>query len=383
MERFKILYYYDNTEDNVLDISRLVVNGFTISGKLNSIHTASLKISYRNLINLTRSKSIRLDDLLCEWFSTVQIWQGDSRVFTGVLDKFPSVSGSGLDEEVELTFEDGLGLCRGFAVAPLQILNGNLDALLSTQVAAAIAVASNGRDHFPLKLGSHRERLANVTWTVDSYMKLNEFLVQRCDNTTGAGQFDINFTPLWEFEIWHRFGVDISDSMIFQIGGQGGNMLSFDFDAWSNFATDAVMTGAGNGFGSGGTTLVSNRFNAESRRRHFYYKEILQNSSILDQGSLNSSCEKALKYTSSPCTTGSVTFNATNMGVRVREHAQNGDIWIGDVVTVKTGGIYQDFPVSANGLYRISQLDITVDRQNVETVKATFIDPTGGVVSES
>ena len=375
---FAVRYSYDNNSLNDIDITRYLIDGYTMTVQRNRIGTLSLKILYRNLDALCEERSITLDTLLTEWFSNVYIFEGDDLKFTGVLDSFPSIAGAGLDEEVTLTFQSWLGLLQLAPVTPLQDLSGNLDRILVSQVASAVAWSSDGRAQYPIKIGRHVDSLNVVQWKVDQYMNVYEFITQRCDNTTGAGQFDINITPRGMFEIWSHFGYDLSGSIIFSFGAHGANVEEWSFPAWSKYYTDCVETGAGNGFGAGGTTLVSNQYNSASRKRHYRAVLLAQDSGITTQSALDVDAAKRLKYSARPNAVGEVKFNATRLGLRVREHDEHGDIWVGDTVRVQPMGIYENYPTLEDGRYRIDRLEVTVSGLGVESVTASFVDPSGG-----
>ena len=159
-------------------------------------------------------------------------------------------------------------------------------------------------------------------------------------------------------------------------------MEDWSFPAWAKYYTDCVETGAGNGFGAGGTTLVSNQFTAASRKRHYRAVLLAQDSGITTQSALDVDAAKRLKYSARPNAVGEVKFNATRLGLRVREHDEHGDIWVGDTVRVQPMGIYENYPTLPDGKYRIDRLEITVNGLGVELVAASFVDPNGDDSSE-
>ena len=99
---FTVRYSYDNDSLNDIDITKYLIDGYTMTVQRNKIGTLSLKIFYRNLVALCEQRSITLDVLLTEWFSNVYIFEGDDLKFSGVLDSFPAIEGAGLDEEITL-----------------------------------------------------------------------------------------------------------------------------------------------------------------------------------------------------------------------------------------------------------------------------------------
>ena len=156
---FTVRYSYDNDSLNDIDITKYLIDGYTMTVQRNKIGTLSLKIFYRNLVALCEERSITLDVLLTEWFSNVYIYEGDDLKFSGVLDSFPAIEGAGLDEEITLTFQSWLGLLQLAPVTPLQNLSGNLDRILVSQVASAVAWSSDGRAQYPIKIGRHIDPL--------------------------------------------------------------------------------------------------------------------------------------------------------------------------------------------------------------------------------
>ena len=100
------------------------------------------------------------------------------------------------------------------------------------------------------------------------------------------------------------------------------------------------------------------------------------------QTALDLDAAKRLKYSARPNAVGEVKFNATRLGLRVREHDEHGDIWVGDTVRVQPMGIYEHYPTLEDGRYRIDSMSITVSGLGVETVTASFVDPNGDDSSE-
>lgn len=371
--RYMAVYYPDNIEEDRIDVTPYLTGGISIDVTRNKIATISMKIEYRQLLLICDSRSMTLDELLVEWFSTIVISQDGQKIITGVLDMFPEFTSSDIDAEITLEFQDiGLGLSQLVPVESTQTLSGHLNDVLLGQFRGGLSKASSGRNGFPLSVGSHVDVLPVVTWVVSSDMKLGDFLTQRCDNTDGSGYYDINFTPDGQLEIWSRFGVDVSNDIVFQIGNRYSNVEGFDFPAWNDYYTDVLLRGSG--------TLVSRAHNSASRNRHYYACLMSQDSSISTQAVLDQAATKLLKYCASPVATPTVTINATRLGLNIRQHAYGGDLWVGDTVKIVPSGIYSHYPMPEGNLFRINTMSITIDQNFSTTVKMTMVDPTGGDV---
>ena len=381
--RVTVIYQWDSMADDFVDLTRYIDGGITIMVKRNAVGTATLKVKYRAILSIMKSSGLSLAQFLNEWLSTVQISQDDGLVFAGVLDGFPEVSSNSLDADISLSFVSWLGLLKGIPVIPTQVLTGNLDRILVAKVRDAISVSSSGAAPYPITIGDHIDSLPAVTWTVDNMMNLKDFLVQRCDNATGAGNFDINITADGRFQIWKQQGYDTSQKIIFKAGDASANIQSLDFPRWEEPYTDAIISGAGNGYGDDGSVITAHAVNASSRKRHFYYCTLAQDSSISTQDVLNRAATKQIKYSSSPISTPTITINATALKLKVCEHDLGGDLWVGDTVGLDMSGIYSGIPLPPGKKTRIDQLDITIDPTYITTVKMTMCDITGDTVNVS
>lgn len=378
--RWLVVYQWGADGDQYVDLTRLV-DGIQIMVKRNAIGTCTLKLHYRSILSIIQAQHLRLADFLHEWLSTVYIYQDDALVFGGVLDAFPQIQTSSMDADITLTFQSWLGLMAGIPVMPPQSLSGNLDQILVQKVKDAVTTSEAGAAPYPISIGSHVDRLASVTWTVDNVMTLKDFLVQRTDNSTGAAPFDINFTPDGKFEVWQHLGVDTTSQIVYTAGDKAANVLSVDYPAWDGYNTDVVMSGAGNGYGVEGSTITAHAWSDASRRRHFYRSAIAQDSSISTQDVLNRAATQRLKYADTPASIPVITINATMLGLQVCEHANGGDLWLGDTIKMLMTGIYEGMPSPDDHLLRVNQLDISVDTAFAETVKITTCSVTGGTVN--
>lgn len=381
--RWLVVYQWGADGDQYVDLTRLIDGDMQIMVKRNAIGTCTLKVHYRSILSIIQTQHIGLIDFLHEWLSTVYIYMDDTLVFGGVLDAFPQIQASSMDADITLTFQSWLGLMAGVPVMPPQSLSGHLDQLLVTKVRDAITTSATGAAPYPISVGSHIDQLASVTWTVDNVMTLKDFLVQRTDNSTGATPFDINFTPDGEFEVWQHMGADTSGQFAFTVGDKATNVVSVDYPAWDGYNTDVIMSGAGNGYGAEGSTITAHAWSEASRRRHFYRAAIAQDSSISTQDVLNKAATQRLKYADTPASIPIITINASDLGLKVCEHATDGDLWLGDTIKMVMTGIYEGMPSPSNGLLRVDQLDISVDQNFIETVKITTCSVTGGTVNVS
>lgn len=381
--RWSVIYQWDGQADDFVDMTHYIDGDITIMVKRNAVGTAEFKLKYRSILSIMQANSLSLAQFLNEWLSTVQIVQDGSLVFAGVLDGFPEVSSNSLDADISLSFVSWLGLLKGIPVIPTQVLNGNLDKILVSKVRDAISVSNDGAAPYPITIGDHIDSLPAVTWTVDNMMNLKDFLIQRCDNATGAGNFDINITADGRFQIWKQQGYDTSQKIIFKAGDASANIQSLDFPRWEEPYTDAIISGAGNGYGDDGSVITSHAVNAESRKRHFYYCTLAQDSSISTQDVLDRAATKQIKYSSSPISKPTITVNATALRLKVCEHDLGGDIWIGDTVGLDMRGIYEGIPLPPGKKTRIDQLDISIDPTYSTTVKMTMCDISGDTVNVS
>ncbi|QHJ77135.1 MAG: hypothetical protein [Bacteriophage sp.] len=379
--RWMIVYQWSAKADEFVDLTRLVDGNVQIMVKRNAIGTCTFRLKYRSILELIRAQGITLVDFLNEWLSTVSVYMDDSLVFGGVLDAFPQIQTSSLDADITLTFQSWLGLMAGMEVMPPQSLTGPLDQILVTKVQQAVEASAVAAMPYPVSIGTHIEQLAAVTWTVDNVMTLKDFLVQRTDNSTGAGPFDINFTPDGQFEVWQHYGVDTSDSITYTAGDDKANVESVDYPAWDGYNTDVIMSGAGNGYGVEGSTITAHASSADSRRRHMYHAAIAQDSSISTQDVLNRAATQQLKYAESPAAIPEITINATRLGLKVCEHGLGGDLWLGDTISMIMTGIYAGMPSPDDHKLRVNQLDITLEPTNNVTVKISTCSVSGGAVN--
>lgn len=360
----RYIYYPDNKRG--LDITSYIDGGSTIDVKRNSIGTCSLKTTYRALFRLLQATRMNATDFLGEWFSRLDVIdEQHHKVFSGILNTFPEFSMSDIDASMTLQFSSWLALTQGYQVRPQTWTNVRLDTILVQAVQQGNQASTGGREPWNINMGSIAQ-LAKVTWTLDSPKTLCEFLTQRTDNVTGAGLFDITIDAEKRFDVLQPVGRDTD--IVLQYGGPGSNTISVDYPAWSDYYTSVYITGAGNSYGTAGTTLQTEASNGQSLARHYFYEKYSQNSDITDMDQLNEEAQRQLKYSATPATAPTITISPTALNLHLY---RGGDLWLGDTVQINPLGIFQQYPHADRA--RVNEISLTTDANNVQQAKLSMV----------
>lgn len=376
----QLLYTYDkaNGGATVGDIFS-IAQSLKWTKRRNAVSTISFSISMRKLRSWCKQYNFDVTRFFTPIKSSVVLISDDGEaVIGGYLSETPEFSfTTDPDATASFSFVDGLGLATGFILKPVQSFTNALSDQLVSGVNQAITASTAAGAPWPISVGSHIDTLDAVTNTVSSPKKLSDFLTERTDNTTGAGPFDVYFDAYGVFEIWDPLGTNVSSTTILtwpDTGAKGG-CKSISFPAWSNYYSNIFMSGSGNGYGDDGGTIISRKVNNDTIANTGYYEEAVQDSSISDQTTLDSSATSYLRYTSKPFSNPTITIDGDNY--KFYDHRLGGTLWVGDTVALDvSSGLASILPIDTTSLFRVDTIAGTVDRQGKASITLTFVDPT-------
>lgn len=377
----KLLYTYDKASGGqvVGDIFS-IAQSLRWTKKRNAISTIQFSISLRKLSSWCAQYNFDIARFFTPIKSSVVIISSDGEaVIGGYLSATPEFSFTNNPDAVaQFNFVDGLGLCVGYHLKPVQNFNEALSAQLVAAVNQALTAANNAGAPWPISVGSHIDSLASVQNTISAVKKLSDFLTERTNNTTGAGPFDVYFDPYGVFEIWNPLGTDVSNTttISWPDNGQRGGAKAINFPAWDNYYSNIFLTGSGNGYGADGGAIISQKKNSNTIANTGFFEEASQDSSIQSQSVLDNAATQYLRYTATPFSSPKVTLDGEQF--KIYDHRLGGNLWIGDTVALDvSSGLAALLPIEQFAKLRIDTITGTVDRQGRTAAELTFVDPTG------
>lgn len=367
---WQINYYYDGIL--IGDLFPICDNGFTGSIARNSATPIAFNISARKLQEWCTSLGFDITRMFTPIKSSVIVKQIFDTTYSGEsmggwLAATPTFSfANSADTTVSFSFVSWLGLLAGYYLIPPYSYNTNFNLAAKAQIDLAVERTFLAGSQWPISYGTS-DTLAVVSDTLEAPKTLKDFLLERTDNTTGTGSFDVYINPRGVIQLKTSYGLDLSSTTTFSYPDNGGKygIKEISFDAWDDYISDVFLTGAGNGYastsGAEGAAIFSTATNSATRANTGYWQTATSESDIISQTVLDNKATSYVKNTDKPFSTPSLRLDGDPF--KWWTHDDSGDIWLGDTIKVDTTGWVEDLlPFTTPISLRINSIDMTVDK---------------------
>lgn len=291
-------------------------------------------------------------------------------VMGGFLATMPAYSPNGTSANLQMRFDGYMNYLGGVYIHPIGLVQGHMDDLVVARIQDANTRAQNAGKAFGFSTGSI-EQLPTVEHTFDNYKSVKDWIGDRCDNTTGAGPFDVFFHPDRSYDIASdaNFGDVISDYTIryptLQVGVAAATISAREV---SGFASVVIGIGSGeiSSDASKNTAITSTQTNASAVTEYGYAEAIIQESSVAVQETLDNNTIATLNNRSDVTWQPEITL----LGRQVAP-TPNGEkkIWIGDTVTIVND---EDLTGQTSGQFRVNELRVSVSSTGAENIRPTL-----------
>lgn len=306
-----------------------------------------------------------IDQVLRPYALECQIKRNGEAMVSGYLATKPGYSPNGTSATLTLQFDGYLNYLAGIYEPPTPTRTGKLSDILVGYITEAEARATKAGKPFGIKAGKI-DTLATITQTFDSYKSLKEFITDRCDNTSGAGKFDVYFHDDKTYDIIadKNFGRVREYTIQYPARPSGVSALSISAGEVSGFASKVIVVGEGstNADEQDATAITSEATNSQAVNGYAYVEQLVQLSSISDQQTLDTRAQSELAELAAPNWEPQLSLS----GVQIAPGQGNGvKIWIGDTVTIKND---EDMLGATNGKFRVMELEVAVSATDSETI---------------
>ena len=291
-------------------------------------------------------------------------------VMGGFLATMPAYSPNGTSANLQMRFDGYMNYLGGVYIHPIGLVQGHMDDLVVARIQDADTRAQTAGKAFGFSTGTI-EQLPTVEHTFDNYKSVKDWIGDRCDNTTGAGPFDVFFHPDRSYDIASdsNFGDVISDYTIryptLQVGVAAATISAREV---SGFASVVIGIGSGeiSSDASKNTAITSTQTNASAVAEYGYAEAIIQESSVAVQETLDNNTIATLNNRSDVTWQPEITL----LGRQVAP-TPNGEkkIWIGDTVTIVND---EDLTGQTSGQFRVNELRVSVSSTGAENIRPTL-----------
>lgn len=287
-------------------------------------------------------------------------------VMGGFLATMPAYSANVASGSLALRFDGYLNLLGGVYIHPIGSVSGAAQSLISAQIKMADERAETAGKAFGFTEGVLNLPTA-IQQTFDNYMSIKEFIVNRSDNVTGAGPFDVFFHPDRTYDIVAdaSFGTVHDDYVIhYPTRLNSISATSISADEVEGFASSVIGIGSGeiSSNADENTAITDVQTNSDAVREFGYAETIYQNSSISQQASLERNVSAELSNVSNPLWQPQLTLT----GRQINPVPEGGSsIWIGDTIQLSNE---EDPTGTMSGAFRVNELSVAVSSTGAETI---------------
>lgn len=332
----------------------------------NGADAIDFTINDRLFADWCAKRNITLGQILRPFALDCRLIRDGVEVIGGYLASMPAYSAHGVSADLTLHFDGYLNLLAGVYMNPIGTQIGKMGALVSLWIQTADARAANAGKAFGFTEGEVSS-MASIQYTFDNYKPIKEAICDRCDNISGAGPFDVFFHADRTYDIISDadFGDRITDYVIrFPMSQNNVSATTITAPEVQGFASAVIGIGAGevSADKSKNTAITYERTNREMVELYGYCEELIQESSISNQATLNSNVATELSKVSNPQWTPQVSLTGRQISP-----TPSGDrkIWIGDRVEIDNS---EDATGMTSGLFRVNELAVAVSAAGGETI---------------
>lgn len=290
----------------------------------------------------------------------------------GFLATMPGYQPLQTSANLALKFDGWLNLLGGVYIRntgnnlPKGKITGKAGTLVSNMVQFANTVSNDAGKSYGFTAG-HIDDLASITHTFDNYKTVKDWICDRCDNTTGAGPFDVYFHADRTYDIYadSNFGDIINDWVAFYpMMLNNTSVASISAQEVGDFASAVMAIGAGEVSANAdeNTAVLSFVQDSTAVAKYGYYETLYQESSISTPGVLLRNAQAELWNREDPIWQPEITLK----GIQVEpKPSGTNKIWIGDTISISNSA---DLTGMTNGDFRVNELGVAVSANGDETI---------------
>lgn len=323
-----------------------------------------------------RARNWTINDLLKPLACECRLVRNGVDIVGGFLATMPSYSPLNASARLSLHFDGFLNLLAGVYIRntdtnlPLGTLTGPASSMVSSMISLANDISEEAGKGFNFT-ANDIDDLETITNTFDNYKTVKEFIVERCDNVSGAGQFDVYFysDKYYDIKADSNFGDIISDWVAeYPTMLNSTSITSISASEVGGFCSAVLGLGAGEVSSNALENTAVFGFVSDSSKvaEYGYAESIYQESSISSQSILNNNISSKLNTESNPIWQPQITLHGKQ--VEPKPTGTN-KIWLGDTITIQNNA---DLTGMTNGKFRVNELTVDVSASGDEAITPTL-----------
>lgn len=291
----------------------------------------------------------------------------------GFLATMPAYSPNGTSSNLAMKFDGYENLLAGVYIYPTAATTAAANSIVDGWIQLANTRSSAAGKSFGFVAGT-ASTMSSTTITFDGYKTIKDAISDRCDNTTGAGKFDIYWHADRTYDIVKdsEFGTVHSDYVIqYPTMLNGVSATSISASEVSGFASSVIGIGAGetSSDSTKSTAITSLSTNSSAVATYGYAETLVQDSSISTQSVLDTKVATYLKRASSAEWQPQIVLTGRQIAPVPSGAVSTPSIWLADTIVVNNT---EDLTGMTSGSFRVQELAVDVSATNAETITPTL-----------
>lgn len=313
-----------------------------------------------------RQRNTSLANILKPYAMTCCIVRDGVEVVAGFLATMPGYSPKGTSADLQMRFDGWMNLLAGVYIYPTATQTARMGALASQYIQMADTRATSAGKAFGFTEGTI-STMEEVQQTFENFKTVKEFLTDRCDNTTGAGPFDVYWHADKTYDVIKdsEFGDLISDYTIRYPASQSQvSAMTIQASEVSGFASKIIALGAGevSNDPDQNTVIKDEETDSTAVEEFGYCENLIQESSVSRLTTLTQKALTELSNASNVKWDPQITLN----GVQVAPTPNGtGKIWVGDTITIYNA---EDMTGQTSGMFRVNELSVSRGAEGGEII---------------
>lgn len=323
-----------------------------------------------------KERGASLGELLKPLALECRLVRDNIEIVGGFLATMPAYTPLQTSADLNLHFDGFLNLLGGVYIRdlstnlPMGTIVGPAGSLVSSMISFADSVAENAGKAYGFLAGDI-EVLPTITHTFNNYKTVKDWICDRCDNTTGAGPFDVYFHADKTYDIFssNNFGNIIKDWVAFYPTLLNNtSATSISAQEIGGFASAILGVGSGeiSAAPDENTALLDFAINPGKVVDYGYAETLYQDSSISTPAVLGRNISAELDNVSNPIWQPQITLHGKQ--VAPKPNGSN-KIWVGDTITINNT---EDLTGMTNGQFRVNELKVDISAAGDETITPTL-----------
>lgn len=371
MVNYEIRLYLDG---NLIGDVRPLAQGLQWSRRRTKIGADTIDFTINDVLfaKWCQDRNTTINQMLKPLALECRVVRDGIEVLGGFLATMPGYQPLQASANLNMHFDGYLNLLAGVYIRntstnlPLGTINGPAGSLVSSMITLANDVSEDGGKSYGFIAGVVNN-MASITHTFDNYKSVKDWICDRCDNTTGAGPFEVYFDADKTYNILadSNFGDVITDWVAnYPTMLNGASATSITAEEIGGFASAIIGIGSGEISANPDENTALFEFVSDESKviDYGYFESIYQESSISQSQTMIKNITAELNNTSNPIWQPQITLHGRQVAPKP---TGTNKIWVGDTITINNTA---DLTGMTSGKFRVNELGVSVTANGDETI---------------